>query len=86
MAAPSHRSTSTPPARNQAEHPEPTAVLPAAVAVKAACAYTGLSRSTLWSLTVSGEIPSVSVGRARSYLIADLDRFLAGRRSTGEAV
>lgn len=40
----------------------------------------GLSRSKLYELLASRELPSVRIGRARRIDLADLDRFIARHR------
>jgi len=41
-----------------------------------------VSPRTLWSLTKSGELPAIKVKRRVCYRRADLDAFIASRRTT----
>ncbi len=45
--------------------------------VKELVAATGLSKSTLWSLIYSGELPSFKLNGSRLVLKAELDAWLA---------
>ena len=39
-----------------------------------------ISERLLWSMTISGDIPSVKIGRARRYDLRDLDRWVQQRK------
>jgi excisionase family DNA binding protein len=42
-----------------------------------------VSERTLWSLTTSGAIASVRIGRSLRYSVADLDAYVAAHRKGG---
>jgi excisionase family DNA binding protein len=50
-----------------------------ALTVPEVCEMLRLSRTTVWELTRSGELPSLRIGSARRYRLADVEAFLAGR-------
>lgn len=50
---------------------------PLALTVYDAVAYSGLSRSRLYTLMQSGELPSLLVGNRRMIYRADIDAFFA---------
>jgi excisionase family DNA binding protein len=57
----------------------PTApVAPAALSTVDAAKYLGVGLTTLHRLTVTGELPSLLIGRARRYRRVVLDRWLEG--------
>lgn len=58
-------------------------ILPLALTVSDAVAYSRLSRSRLYSLIKSGELPSFTVGGRRMIYRAAIDAFFA--KLTGEA-
>lgn len=51
-----------------------------ALSLRQVAEESGLSRTTLYSLIGSGELPSLKIARRRLVLRADLLRFLEGRR------
>jgi len=53
---------------------------PLAFTITDAVAYSGLSRSRLYDLIRSGELPSLAVGGRRMFYRADLDTFFADLR------
>jgi excisionase family DNA binding protein len=48
-----------------------------------AAALLAISPRHLWSLAVSGEIPSLKVGRARRYVRSELEAWVAERAAKG---
>lgn len=50
---------------------------------KAAAAALSISERKLWSLTTSGDIPHVRIGRCVRYAVADLEQFIARQREGG---
>lgn len=48
-----------------------------------AAAYTGYTRTGIYSLIRTGELPSLRIGRRRVVLRDDLDRLLESRRVIG---
>jgi excisionase family DNA binding protein len=55
-------------------------IKPIAFNLKDAAIYSSLSRSRLYDLIRSGELPSLTVGGRRMILRADLDAFFANIR------
>ncbi len=53
---------------------------PALLRVEEAARRLGLSRSKTYSLVLTGELPSVSIGRSRRVRTADLERWIEGLR------
>lgn len=53
-----------------------TKIIPAAMQVPAAIAYSGIGRTTLYTLMSAGEIEAVKVGRRRLVLRDSIDAFL----------
>ncbi len=49
---------------------------PALLRVEEAARRLGLSRSKTYSLVLTGELPSVSIGRSRRVRTADLERWI----------
>ena len=43
----------------------------------------GIGQRLLWTMTNTGEVPSVKLGRAVVYPIADLERWLSAQASKG---
>ncbi len=56
---------------------------PRAVDAAVAAKLLGVGRSTVYTLTASGELPQVHIGKAARWLVSDLDALLA-RKRTGE--
>jgi len=50
---------------------------------KETAAALGLSERKLWSLTAGGEIPSVRIGRAVRYHVADLAEWIHAHKQNG---
>lgn len=62
----------------------PTAGLPRlALRPKEAAKALGIGERLLWTMTNTGEIPSVKLGRAVVYPIADLERWLSQQADKG---
>lgn len=47
------------------------------VDVATACDMLSISRTTLWSLTSTGALRSVNIGRSRRFRVSDLEAFVA---------
>ncbi len=47
-----------------------------ALRLPSACAYTGLSRASLYRAMKSGKLRSIKIGKCRLFLRTDLDLFL----------
>ncbi len=45
----------------------------------------GLSERSLFSLTKSGEVPSLKLGRLVRYSVVELERWIAGKLDDGES-
>jgi excisionase family DNA binding protein len=56
----------------------------AALSVKEACRYAGISRSFLYTLFDERKLPRLKAGRRTLILKCDLDAYLAGIRVTTE--
>jgi excisionase family DNA binding protein len=61
-------------------------VEPLALRLREAAAALSVSPKTVERLTMSGELPSVKLGRVRLYEISTLEKFLASRRVAGQEV
>jgi excisionase family DNA binding protein len=59
---------------------------PLALRLREAAAALSVSPKTVERLTMSGELPSVKLGRVRLYEISTLEKFLASRRVAGQEV
>lgn len=53
---------------------------PLLVKASQAAAMLGISQRFLWTLTQSGELPRVQIGKSVRYEVADLRQFIAQRR------
>lgn len=62
---------------NQGDHLVQAAIPPLAFTVRDAVAYSGLSRSRLYTLIQSGELPSLQVGGRRMIRRDAIDTFFA---------
>ena len=54
-----------------------TPIRPAALSIRGASQYTGLSRSTLYRMMAAGQLPSIKIGVRRLLRIEDLDSLIA---------
>tara|TARA_R110002095_G_scaffold68400_6_gene58201 strand:- start:694 stop:906 length:213 start_codon:yes stop_codon:yes gene_type:complete len=54
-----------------------TPIRPAALSIRNATQYTGLSRSTLYRMMTTGQLPSIKIGVRRLLRIEDLDALIA---------
>lgn len=52
---------------------------PLALGSKAAAERLGISERLLWTLSRSGEIPHVRIGKRKLYRVTDLEQFLEDR-------
>jgi excisionase family DNA binding protein len=59
---------------------------PLALRLREAAAALSVSQKTVERLTMSGELPSVKLGRVRLYEISVLESFLKSRRVAGQEV
>jgi excisionase family DNA binding protein len=59
-----------------ANHPHEVPAQRIAVSVDEAVTLTGLSRSTLFRIVQTGELPSLKVGRRRLIRVVDLDGYI----------
>ena len=57
---------------------------PLLLTVPQAAEALAISQRTLWSLTTSGDIPHVRIGRSVRYLKSDLEAWVAGCRKGGD--
>lgn len=64
---------------NAGPSPEDTTVI--ATSVPKAARMVGLSKSTLWPLVTSGQIPSILIGKRRLVLVEDIKAFLKSRQT-----
>ena len=71
----------TPPLDSDQAEPEPLAADPPVFALRRAEAARalGISPRTLWSLTASGEVPHVRIGKSVVYPVVALQEWLAER-------
>jgi excisionase family DNA binding protein len=53
---------------------------PRLMTVRAAAKWLSLGESTVYALVASGELPSISIGRAKRLDIQDLERWLESRK------
>jgi excisionase family DNA binding protein len=54
--------------------------------VAEACRALKVSRTTLWRLQQRGELPSLRVGNGVRILAADLEQFIAARRTVRQPI
>ena len=53
-----------------------TPIRPAALSIRNATQYTGLSRSTLYRMMATGQLPSIKIGVRRLIRMQDLDALI----------
>jgi len=58
---------------------------PLLMTVKSAAESMAISQRKLWSLTKSGEIPHVRIGRSVRYAVDDLVEWISRQRTGGQA-
>ena len=61
-----------------------SAPLPLLLTSHQAARALAISPRKLWSLTATGEIPHVRIGRCVRYVVADLERWVLKERKGGE--
>ncbi len=55
-------------------------IFPKALNAAQAAQYLSVSERTIYNLMERGELPSIGIGRARRFLVTDLDAFLEAHR------
>lgn len=51
--------------------------------VREAAEYLRISERHLWTITRTGKLPAIKLGRSKRYSLADLDAYIARRRQEG---
>jgi len=72
-------------ARSVADHGGADEVRPRLFRTAEAHAYLGIGARTLWTLTNSGQIPHVRIGRSVRYDLGDLDAWIAAHKQGGRS-